>query len=245
MGCDIHFYVERRDGDKWVSCDEWVNEYDYWEVPYEKQFYTQRNYDLFAILADVRNGRGFGGESTGEGFIPLAAPRGLPHDLSMEVKRHTDKCLEHTPSWCTVAELLEYDWTRETLKRGILDLSEYLRWRPWYANYREWPKSWSGGISGPGIVIWQASDVEAKLKDMDAWAISHRKLDPEVAARLGVDLNEVTQKIGHFHDGRVHVEAQWGATYARCAKEFLSETMPRLWRLGKPEDVRCVFYFDS
>lgn len=241
MGCDIHFYVERREDDRWVTCDRWVEEDGIMQVPYTEHLCSERNYDLFAILANVRNGLGFAGVETGEGFIPLAMPRGIPEDCCPEYKRTWEEMGEHTPSYCTVAELLAYDWTRETLKRGIVDLSEYLRWRPWYANYKEWPRSWSGGVSGPGIVIREATEVDRALAGIDPWAISHRREDDAVCHRLHVERSELE----HNDRNRVHVTAEWGATYSRCARTFLSETMPKLWRLGQPEQVRCLFYFDS
>lgn len=78
MGCDIHFYVEKRINGIWQTADKWSADLDddrpY--VDYDDRFYRDRNYDLFGILADVRNGRGFAGVTTGEGFVPIAAPQG-------------------------------------------------------------------------------------------------------------------------------------------------------------------------
>lgn len=76
MGCDIHLTVEAfRDG-SWRcvpnDCGDW---------------YDNRNYDVFAILADVRNGSGFAGVSTGEGFAPIAPRRGIPADACVEYLR--------------------------------------------------------------------------------------------------------------------------------------------------------------
>ncbi len=241
MGCDIHFYVERRENDRWVTCDRWVEEDGIIDVPYGESLYDERNYDLFAILAGVRNGRGFARDDTGEGFVPLAAPRGVPEDCCPEYKRLWEEAGEHTPSHCTVAELLAYDWTRETTKGGILDLSEYLRWRPHYASHKEWPRVWSSGIGGPGIVIREAQEIEQALEGIDAWEIAHRRQDDAVSHRLHVSVAELE----YNHRNRVHVHAQWKATYGRCARTFLSATMPKLWRLGHPAQVRCLFYFDS
>ena len=80
MGCDIHFYVERREHSDapWTSADEWINDDGYWTV--ENPFYDDRNYDLFGILANVRNGSGFAGISTGDGFVPMHDPREWPDD---------------------------------------------------------------------------------------------------------------------------------------------------------------------
>ncbi len=241
MGCDIHFFAERRENERWVTCDRWEEEDGFLSVPYEEHLYSERNYDVFAMLANVRNGKGFGGGDTGEGFVPLALPRGIPEDCCPEYKRHWEELGEHNPSYCTVAELLAYDWTRETVKRGILDLSEYLRWRPWYQHYKEWPRTWSGGISGPGIVIHEAAEIDRALSGLDLWAVSRRREDDAVCHRLHVDVAE----LNHDDRNRVHVSVQWGTPYARAARTFLSETMPRLWRLGPPDQVRCLFYFDS
>lgn len=248
MGTDIHFFVERKVEGFWLSCDEWTDE-GYWHV--SKYFYENRNYDLFAILANVRNGFGFAGVDTGEGFFPISEPRGLPTDLSEELQRQVDNCLDHTPSWLTVAELLAYDWTQETTKSGILSLQEYLRWRAFYSHDREWPRSWCGGISGPDIVVHKAKEIEAALVGLNVWNVANRRgiTAAEIATRLGVPSNEVLEdrEAGGAWNYRQnhHVRAEWKASYARCAQDFLSETMPRLWRLGRPEDVRCVFYFDS
>lgn len=65
MGCDIHLYVERKNpvSGQWefvpaeghAPQDEWDKKNNRWD------WYGGRNYDLFAILADVRNGYGFAG----------------------------------------------------------------------------------------------------------------------------------------------------------------------------------------
>lgn len=139
------------------------------------QIYHDRNYDVFGVLADVRNGTGFAGVDTGDGFEPISEPRGLPVDLSEEVlaalarngqdatgeyvggseededdwSDATEKCGwlgEHSFSWVTLREVLEYDWSRATKKRGWVD--------PWnFELYRRngSPYSWSGGISGANV----------------------------------------------------------------------------------------------
>ena len=55
------------------------------------QFFHDRNYDVFSILADVRNGYGFAGVRTSTGFDPIAPGRGLPSDLSKGVLDHLAK----------------------------------------------------------------------------------------------------------------------------------------------------------
>ena len=55
------------------------------------QYLHDRHYDVFAILADVRNGYGFAGVRTGSGFDPIAPGRGLPSDLSQGVIDHLNR----------------------------------------------------------------------------------------------------------------------------------------------------------
>jgi hypothetical protein len=133
MGCDCHFYVERwtssnnYDGprdlsedrnikieeiiegititERWVSADEWewIVEYEYWTIPYSKEFYSGRNYYLFSILADVRN----------NGSIdPLDYPRGIPNDCSSGYSYITKQwgVDAHSHSYFTLKELLDVNW---------------------------------------------------------------------------------------------------------------------------------------
>lgn len=96
--------------------DEWEKD-NYGPTVYKGWAYEGRNYDLFAILADVRNGYGFAGSYTGEGFKPISDPKGLPEDISEEIKKRSDDYGSngHSHSWFTVKELTEYDWEQETV----------------------------------------------------------------------------------------------------------------------------------
>lgn len=105
MGCDIHPHYEVRRGGKWERHDARGKyetgkyddgsphtDYDKW---WADPLYIGRNYDLFAILANVRNGVGFAGVRTGGGFTPIAMPRGIPQDVSRPVM--DDYCLVVIP----------------------------------------------------------------------------------------------------------------------------------------------------
>lgn len=70
--------------------------------------FSERNYGLFAILADVRNGRGFAGDKIGEPTVPISAPRGIPADASEGYASEVDDGHSHT--WYLLSELLDYDW---------------------------------------------------------------------------------------------------------------------------------------
>lgn len=230
MGCDIHFFVERKVDGGWVSCDKWERDDGYVSVKYEDEFYGDRNYSLFAILANVRNGFGFAGTPTGTGFVPISQPRGIPEDVCPEIRevyedygRH-----DHSHSWLTVRELLEYDWTQETTREGILDAVEFWEWERWNREHGESPKSWCGGISGPRIKFISEEQMRALVKPYYDFQ-DYRKAKDQIETNFG--------------DYRVR--CVWKQPYFKCVRGFLSDTMPRLWRLGVPENVRCVFWFDS
>jgi hypothetical protein len=52
------------------------------------QFLNGRGYDVFAILGNVRNGTGFAGVKTSSGFVPISDGRGIPDDLSPQIRDH-------------------------------------------------------------------------------------------------------------------------------------------------------------
>lgn len=48
----------------------------------------ERHYQLFSVLADVRNGYGFAGVPTGEWVKPISSPRGIPQDFEYYCWEH-------------------------------------------------------------------------------------------------------------------------------------------------------------
>lgn len=236
MGCDIHLYVEVKDKKgKWKAADTWEQEEgeDHQSVDYKKAYYNGRNYNLFSILADVRNGRGFAGVKTGEGFNPIASPKGVPEDASREyldtVKRWDGD--GHSHSYFTVAELMAYDWTQETKCQGVLDLFEFYKWNRWGRGAGEAPESYSGGVSGGRIK--HISIAEAM--------IVVQRLDKNMP-RSSYD--DVAEYLGENYPSH-YTTVQWTSPYYKAADCFLGRTMPRLWKLGSPTDVRIVFFFDN
>jgi hypothetical protein len=89
MGTDIHLFVEKYDGEKWVHVPpplkELYKNHATGEPVMDHDWYFGRNYDLFALLADVRNGRGVAGIDTGDRITPIVEGlRPMPDDLSPE-----------------------------------------------------------------------------------------------------------------------------------------------------------------
>lgn len=100
MGTDIYTQVEKRIRDKWtrIRCD----------------FPEPRDYDLFAILAGVG--------PRGDNFIPIVLPRGLPDNVSDEVKEYVQSLGDEARcvSYLTLAELESFDWRRSrSLSEGL------------------------------------------------------------------------------------------------------------------------------
>ena len=72
MGTDIHGVFQRHD----EATGQWH------DIP--SNYAQDRHYQLFAVLAGVRNGTGFAGVVTGEPVKPIAEPRGYPKDFVSE-----------------------------------------------------------------------------------------------------------------------------------------------------------------
>jgi len=218
MGCDIHLYVEKRaKNGKWVyasakkhRCNTSFGEqygYDYW--------YDGRNYSLFSILANVRNGWGFAGVPTGEGFIPISEPRGLPSNVCSKIKTESDGWGGdgHSHSWLTLKELQDYDWKgHTTIHIGVVNEQEF-------KEYLEngVPSGWAGGISGDGIT----TVTNDEMRDI---------------------ISGVTPR----EPGKRYITSiKWPESYYSCTRDFVDRVIPNLAKIGDPEDVRIVFWFDN
>jgi len=157
MGCDIHPCVQRRFDGAWefvlipgADQDDSRNRGDIWWG------LCGRNYDLFAVLADVRNGVGFAGCITGEVIRPISAVRGLPPGfaegaLPKWAGKYADADAldlgEHSFSWVTLAELAAYDWDASRRCFGVMDRRDFEAW-----DGTSPPANWSGGVFGRSVV---------------------------------------------------------------------------------------------
>lgn len=135
MGCDIHCFVEKKVNRKWKKITGFVSDLyrkdnEYFSGPKFKNSESPidgRVYSLFAILANVRNGRGFAGCDTGDRVDPISNPKGLPEDCSIEVKKEADSWGSdgHSHSYLTVKELCDYDWDTSIVNRGYVTAEIY------------------------------------------------------------------------------------------------------------------------
>ena len=149
MGCDIHMYAEVWKDDSWTKVgNTWKQDYGdgLTDEPYD-----ERNYRLFGLLANVRNGYGFAGCNTGDPVEPIDMPRGLPDDVSDGVRAISDEwdCDGHSHSWLTLQELLDVDWYGQALTvRGFVTKEQAEEYR----KYATLPESWCGGTTDPDAI---------------------------------------------------------------------------------------------
>ncbi len=95
MGCDIHAQIERKTKYGWTSSGDPD---------------IGRNYEMYAVLAGVRNY---------DDITPIAEPRGFPDEYpeypsqAMSAMREEMGADAHSLSWLTLAEIKAFDTTQE------------------------------------------------------------------------------------------------------------------------------------
>lgn len=245
------------DAERGAGCDACLD--TGWPV----DWYHNRNYNVFAILTGtVRNGRGFAGCDTGNGFRGIVAePRGLPEDASAFIKEHAAEEFDHSAGWLSLAEILAFDWTQVTSHRGVIPVFKRQIRSAWEAvAYEDWrdreprtsPGSYSGDVGGGGSVV-------LTMPQADRLLAAAAPVELEIA-RSVVDLytfasggpfQTVTRGVRHVYtpgvdDGKTwYVRVEWQETYRESAKSFLEFVTAFLVPLGDPADTRLVFGFDS
>lgn len=205
MGTDIHGVFQKHN-----------TETNTWEdVQTEYNFY--KHYQLFAVLADERNGVGFAGVSTGEYVTPISLPRGVPVDFNIDEHGYYGEPTfglqgedsnrawlgYHGYSWLLNSEILQwYENAPKVLQVGIVDKEDYKNW-----DKKSVPQSYYADISGKDIVVVNDSELEMQT-----------------------------------HPNWTHVKCSW---YSDLKKE-LAYFVYEVKRLQDMHDkVRFVFGFDS
>jgi hypothetical protein len=166
MGCDIHSIAQVRKNGNWETVAGRVNE-------------DPRSYDMFAVLADVRNGSGFAGVKTGEGWPVISYPRGIPEDLTLndedalpcptwyycfdEEKKEPQTSVwmgDHSHSWLLLSEMTAFakeKFPESYTRHGIVEREEFERIQK---GKIKTPTSWCGSVSGRDVIITTADDIE-------------------------------------------------------------------------------------
>jgi hypothetical protein len=110
VGCDIHAYVEVQGDQDWQKVGAVFDNPDYrpesppndWNTPRTDHPIRWRDYTLFGILAGVRNR---------SGNQPIAEPRGLPSDVTPDVRRLSEEFGDdgHSHSSLLLSEILGWE----------------------------------------------------------------------------------------------------------------------------------------
>ncbi len=146
MGCDIHISIQRQaKNGKWITIP--AN-----DAP---EHFDWRNYHLFAILADVRNGIGFAGVPTSGAWPSIAPQRGWPDTF----KEGGTYMGDHSYTYVTLEELQAFDWDHVTRTLyGIVPAKVFEA----LDGTGDSPETYSGGIWGGGIVTYEPDVYRAR-----------------------------------------------------------------------------------
>lgn len=205
MGTDIHGVFQRHD----AATGKWL------DIP--AQYNQDRHYQLFAVLAGVRNGSGFAGIRTGEPVQPISEPRGLPADFEVAVDNHPvatldhmdprragyrrkrpesyepDELLavwmgEHSYSWLTGEEMLAWAEHAPTVVQcGVLSRAEYEAW-----DKKSQPHSYYGDISGGTVLVIEEPQL---VKPPDGWTHVRVTWEQGLRAELAYFFEEVARLV--------------------------------------------------
>lgn len=187
MGTDIHGVFQRHD----ASTGKWV------DVP--TKYEEGRHYQLFAVLAGVRNGSGFAGVKTGDAVEPISEPRGLPDDFeindegahpvaSIKLLGYKAKYYEageaihiwmgdHSPSWLTADEILAWAEKAPTVEKcGVISAEAYMAWDRVSA-----PAGYCGAKWGRNVVVVSQAEADAGVPHTDVQVTWKSDLRSELA----------------------------------------------------------------
>lgn len=198
MGCDIHIMTEYRktvnDKQKWVNCDNWRPNPYYGEFEDETKLelypiFSDRNYELFSFLADVRNY----GNNPSFGF-----DRGIPDDASPETIDEYKGWGEdaHTHGYCTLKELKEAVAGVKTVRReGAVSKDQADRFR----ETGQTPDRWAQGIG-----CWKG--IDPKYADKYEWMVWEDEVHcfDRLLERLEARKREVFWIFDHDNDDGKH-----------------------------------------
>ena len=128
MGCDIHLITEIKVDNKWILSDKDIFKYKNFSEGIGINPFEERNYSVFALLANVRNDNK---------VIPISLPKGLPDDseyLNFKIDGKTTRKKDfldfnsyeyHSHSYLTLKEILEYDYSK-------INISNQFRYEEFY-----------------------------------------------------------------------------------------------------------------
>lgn len=236
MGTDIHSMVEvqryNHSADVWgpwkansaqVFPESYYSEdrpIDNYNHPFRSKPLGGRNYTLFALLGDVRNGYGFAGVPTGDRLTPIGDNRGVPNDASKQWRKYVRRWGGdlHSTTHYLLPELIDHPLYRQRLVRtGVIDGTQYQKIMAEGGT----PESWSGSTGGGGSITITPDEYDAGRR-------AERNLELEAQAAANPD-NEYLQ---HFSsvEGRTFIQYVWEDKLTDSLGELLEsiEVMKKL-----------------
>lgn len=175
MGCSIRLYAEIKKDGAWEKLGHiFKSRYPgYTDSPYEGQ-----NYDLFALLAGVRNTMK---------IKPLSNPKGLPNDVSAEVEAISDRCGTdgYSHSYFNVEELLNVN--SEYIFKGFVSEEQFKIF-----NLTGSPNVWQYNIFGARVKIIHFSDMQSYV---DGVMLNDKQFDYYTEIEWIVSYKDIC---GHF-----------------------------------------------
>lgn len=252
MGCDIHNKCEIKRNNKWelntdkVFPNPWYkkgSEHEWQKEEFQDEPDSSRNYDWFAILADVRNGYGVAGISTGSGFDVIAEPRGVPEDASDGWKEMVEDWGRdmHSHSYLTIEDFDNFDWNQFTMKYGVISLNHYKKLR----GTSQSPNSWSGAIFGSNNITVSTDIADVILAHPEiGLSIKETSNGPWRFRDEVVVIDEENGKPASEFD--IMVDYQWPVRYGEWFYYKIKNIIEPMQKLKEQyEDVRIVFGFDN
>lgn len=220
MGTDVHSIIEVKKDivlkvhpEQAVVLDTrttWTSVENPWE--------EDRDYLLFAILANVRNGFGFAGTYRHEPIEPITNCRGLPDDFSEPSIAEEWRAYNHSHTWLLGSEFMS--WYNSDIisivHTGIITKQQF---ESWDGNE---PDAYCSDAAGPNIVI--GDDINSFVKTNSTQLREDQLLTP-------------------ISSDCTHVRVWWSDNIQSQISYFYDEVVKPL--MDKYGDFRLVMSFDS
>lgn len=243
MGTDIYGVFEKKN-----------KETGLWDEVANLDFEVGRNYLLFSVLADVRNGVGFAGCDTGNPITPIAYPKGLPTDSVVDQNGLLDDL--YSTSWLTLNELLDYDWDQKIVQRGSVEF----RWlcKNIHKLDNAIPDSWWEFVFGKNIITINRDKALELYKTIPEEVQDYINNSDVEKESYFVSIDNVFN-VGKYGDKnipnelrdydilRVYVTHEWVDALRYQVYPTIENTINTMIELSESEDkddVRIVFGFD-
>jgi hypothetical protein len=250
MGTDIHSIAQvRKPASRFNQLD--IHEQpptlpDVWQTVAIGIAGDDRSYNTFAMLADVRNGVGFAGVKTSDGFPVIHEPRGLPADLELDGDDHPVKRGSLVAAWDWNGELAEID-DKEARRVAYLEEGSMM----WLGDHSH---SWCTLMELKNFISNTASKHEVRihgivaLTEFRAAKLENRGYKSWCGGVFGRDVVVVNETEAETQENATHVQTSWvkNALEVSHLNRIAAALEVVAQRCGVTDDnVRFVYGFDS